>query len=140
MTYPLLVGTDGIEKMSKSKGNYIGVTEAPEQQFGKTMSIPDHALAQWWDMVVGDPAPPAEPMASKLELASRIVARWHGDEAAARPRPTSRASCASTRRGRRPGGTAPGRRSPASAGSSGRASRGRDDQRSAAADRPSGSS
>jgi tyrosyl-tRNA synthetase len=82
MTYPLLVGTDGVEKMSKSKGNYIGIRDAPEEQFGKAMSIPDEALPQWWDMVVGDPRPAGEPMAWKLELARRIVTRWHGEEAA----------------------------------------------------------
>jgi tyrosyl-tRNA synthetase len=82
MTYPLLVGTDGVEKMSKSKGNYVGILDAPEEQFGKTMSIPDAALPQWWDMLVGDERPAADPMAWKLELARRIVTRWHGEEAA----------------------------------------------------------
>ncbi len=78
VTYPLLVGLDGEEKMSKSKGNYIGITEPPEEMFGKTMSIPDAALPQWWDMLVGgDHA--ADPMEWKLELARRITARWHGD-------------------------------------------------------------
>jgi tyrosyl-tRNA synthetase len=82
MTYPLLVGTDGLEKMSKSKGNYVGILDAPEEQFGKTMSIPDAALPQWWDMLVDDERPATDPMAWKLELARRIVARWHGEEAA----------------------------------------------------------
>jgi tyrosyl-tRNA synthetase len=82
MTYPLLVGTDGHEKMSKSRGNYIGVTEPPDEQFGKTMSIPDEALPQWWELLIGEPEHPAEPMGWKLELARRIVARWHGEEAA----------------------------------------------------------
>jgi tyrosyl-tRNA synthetase len=82
ITYPLLVGTDGVEKMSKSRGNYIGITEAPEEMFGKTMSIPDAALPQWWEMLVGDDKRPDEPMEWKLELARRIVRRWHGDEAA----------------------------------------------------------
>jgi tyrosyl-tRNA synthetase len=82
MTYPLLVGTDGLEKMSKSKGNYVGILDAPEEQFGKTMSIPDAALPQWWDMLVGDERPASEPMAWKLELARRIVTRWHGEDAA----------------------------------------------------------
>jgi tyrosyl-tRNA synthetase len=82
VTFPLLVGTDGEEKMSKSRGNYIGITEPPEEMFGKTMSIPDRALPQWWEMLVGEERPPAEAMAWKLELARRIVARWHGDDAA----------------------------------------------------------
>jgi tyrosyl-tRNA synthetase len=82
MTYPLLVGTDGVEKMSKSKGNYVGILDAPEEQFGKTMSIPDAALPQWWDMLVGEERPASDPMAWKLELARRIVKRWHGEEGA----------------------------------------------------------
>jgi tyrosyl-tRNA synthetase len=82
ITYPLLVGLDGAEKMSKSRGNYIGITEAPEEQFGKTMSIPDSALPQWWQLLVGGDPPPDDPMEWKLELARRIVARWHGAEGA----------------------------------------------------------
>jgi tyrosyl-tRNA synthetase len=82
VTYPLLVGLDGAEKMSKSKGNYVGVTEPPEEQFGKTMSIPDSALEQWWDLLIGKQPPLVDPMSQKLELAHRIVARWHGEEAA----------------------------------------------------------
>ena len=78
MTYPLLVGLDGEEKMSKSRGNYIGINDAPEEMFGKTMSIPDSALPQWWEMLVGDPTHPDDPMQWKLELARGIVARWHG--------------------------------------------------------------
>ena len=82
VTFPLLVGTDGEEKMSKSRSNYIGITELPEEMFGKTMSIPDRALPQWWEMLVGDERPPEEAMEWKLELARRIVRRWHGDGAA----------------------------------------------------------
>jgi tyrosyl-tRNA synthetase len=82
ITYRLLVGTDGSEKMSKSRGNYIGIDEAPEEMFGRTMSIPDAALPQWWELLVGEPSPPADPMQWKLELARRIVGRWHGPEAA----------------------------------------------------------
>ena len=81
VTFPLLVGTDGELKMSKSRGNYIGITDPPEEMFGKTMSIPDDGLSQWWEMLVGGDHP-AEPMAWKLELARRITARWHGDEGA----------------------------------------------------------
>jgi tyrosyl-tRNA synthetase len=73
ITYPLLVGTDGAEKMSKSRGNYIGITEAPEEMFGKTMSVPDAALPQWWDLLVAEPDHPGDPMDWKLELARRIV-------------------------------------------------------------------
>src|SRR5215217_7444751 len=82
ITYPLLVGLDGDEKMSKSKGNYVGVTEPPEEMFGKTMSIPDRALPQWWTMLVADDEHPEDPLEWKLELARRITARWHGDAGA----------------------------------------------------------
>jgi tyrosyl-tRNA synthetase len=78
VTYPLLVGLDGVEKMSKSRGNYIGIEEPPEEMFGKTMSIPDAALAQWWDLVAGGGAHPDDPLEWKLELARRVTARWHG--------------------------------------------------------------
>jgi tyrosyl-tRNA synthetase len=81
VTFPLLVGTDGEQKMSKSRGNYIGITEPPEEMFGKTMSIPDKALPQWWEMLVGGPHAD-DPMEWKLELARRITARWHGEEGA----------------------------------------------------------
>jgi tyrosyl-tRNA synthetase len=81
VTYPLLVGLDGEEKMSKSRGNYIAITEPPEEMFGKTMSIPDKALPQWWDMLAGGDHP-ADAMEWKLELARRIVSRWHGEEGA----------------------------------------------------------
>jgi tyrosyl-tRNA synthetase len=80
ITFPLLVGTDGELKMSKSRGNYIGITEPPEEMFGKVMSIPDKALEQWWDLLVFEPEHPADPMEWKLELARRITARWHGEE------------------------------------------------------------
>jgi tyrosyl-tRNA synthetase len=77
VTYPLLVGLDGVEKMSKSRGNYIGILEPPEEMFGKTMSIPDTALPQWWELLAGGEHP-ADPMEWKLELARRITERWHG--------------------------------------------------------------
>ena len=77
VTYPLLVGTDGELKMSKSRSNYIGITEPPEEMFGKTMSIPDKALPQWWELLVGVEHP-EDPMSWKLELARRITERWHG--------------------------------------------------------------
>ena len=84
ITYPLLVGTDGTEKMSKSRGNTIGIDDPPSEMFGKTMSIPDSALAQWWDLVLDETVPEGvEAMVAKLGLARRIVTRWHGEEAAA---------------------------------------------------------
>jgi tyrosyl-tRNA synthetase len=84
ITYELLVGTDGVKKMSKSEGNYIGVDEPPEEQFGKVMSIPDGALDQWWRLCLEREPPGGDPMESKLALARGIVAMWHGEEAAER--------------------------------------------------------
>jgi tyrosyl-tRNA synthetase len=82
MTYELLVGTDGVEKMSKSVGNYVGIDEAPEEQFGKVMSIPDGALDQWWRLCLDRDAPGGDPMESKLALARGIVELYHDPEAA----------------------------------------------------------
>jgi tyrosyl-tRNA synthetase len=84
MTYPLLVGLDGEEKMSKSRGNYVSVNDSPEEMFGKTMSIPDSALPQWWEMLARGGDHVDDPMDWKLELARRIVERWHGVEGARR--------------------------------------------------------
>jgi tyrosyl-tRNA synthetase len=81
LTVPLLVSWDG-EKMSGSKGNYIGLAEAPEEQFGKTMRIPDAQLDEWWSLVAEQPVPAGDPMQAKLELARFIVARSHGENAA----------------------------------------------------------
>jgi len=93
MTVPLLVGTDGKEKMSKSLGNYIGVTESPTQIFGKTMSIPDAEILNYFALAAD--VTPTEldaarrefeggesPRDLKARLASRIVALYHGDAAA----------------------------------------------------------
>jgi tyrosyl-tRNA synthetase len=82
LTMPLLVGTDGKEKMSKSKGNYVGIADRPEEQFGKLMSIPDEVLADYWRLALDEEPPDGEPMEAKLELARRVVALYHDDEAA----------------------------------------------------------
>jgi tyrosyl-tRNA synthetase len=82
ITYELLVGTDGVEKMSKSVGNYVGIDEPPDEQFGKLMSIPDAALDQYWRLCLDVDPPAAEPMESKLALARGVVERFHGEEAA----------------------------------------------------------
>jgi len=82
ITYELLAGTDGEEKMSKSFGNYVGIDEAPEEQFGKAMSIPDAALDQWWRLVLERDPPELDPMEAKLALARGIVERYHGADAA----------------------------------------------------------
>ncbi len=83
LTTPLLLSWDGT-KMSGSRGNYIGLTEAPEEQFGKTMRIPDSQLGEWYRLVAERDVPAREAMAAKLELARFIVARSHGADAAVR--------------------------------------------------------
>jgi len=82
LTTPILVAWDG-EKMSSSQGNNIPLLAAPEEQFGRTMRIPDELLAQWYELIVELEPPQADPMAQKLELARLIVARSHGEEVAA---------------------------------------------------------
>jgi tyrosyl-tRNA synthetase len=68
--------------MSASRGNYIGLSEEPEEQFGKVMRIPDPLLKQWWTLIAERPVPPGDPMEAKLELARFIVARSWGEDAA----------------------------------------------------------
>jgi tyrosyl-tRNA synthetase len=82
LTTPLLVSWDGA-KMSSSVGNNIPLTAAPEDQFGRTMRIPDELLPDWWRLVAEREVPAGEPMDAKLELARLIVRRSHGDDAAA---------------------------------------------------------
>jgi len=83
LTTPLLLGFDG-RKMSASLGNYIGLTDAPEEQFGKAMRISDELLPEYYTLVMERPAPTGDPLEAKLELARFIVARSHGQEAARR--------------------------------------------------------
>jgi tyrosyl-tRNA synthetase len=89
---PLLRGTDGAQKMSKSYDNYVGISDAPEQQYGRTMSIPDELLEEWIRLAAGlrgDAREAAlaqarqDPYAAKRALASRIVAQYQGEAAAA---------------------------------------------------------
>lgn len=68
--------------MSASRGNYIGLREPPEEQFGKTMRLPDELLPQWYELVMEQSAPNGDPFEAKLALARFIVARSHGEEAA----------------------------------------------------------
>ena len=94
MTHPLLVGTDGREKMSKSLGNTIGLTDAPEEMYGRVMSIPDAlmpawvrllALGRWPELVALTTALEAgrgDPLGAKQALATRVVERFHGSKAA----------------------------------------------------------
>ena len=83
LTTPLLIGTDG-RKMSASLGNYIGLAEPPEEQFGKTMRISDEQLPEYYRLVMESEEAPRklDPLQAKLALARFIVARSHGEEAA----------------------------------------------------------
>ncbi len=84
MTMPILPGIDGVRRMSKSLGNYIGVTDAPEEMFGKVMSVPDENLQQYWGLLLGqDPPEGQPPNLSKRRLASELVDRFHGEGAGA---------------------------------------------------------
>jgi tyrosyl-tRNA synthetase len=83
LTTPLLLGFDG-RKMSASLGNYIGLTDTPEEQFGKAMRISDHLLPEYYALIMERPAPNGDPLEAKLELARFIVTRSHGEEAARR--------------------------------------------------------
>jgi tyrosyl-tRNA synthetase len=84
VTVPILPGTDGTEKMSKSVGNHVGITEPPEEMFGKTMSLPDDAMATWFDLLaVAPPAAGTPPRDAKRALARALVERFHGPAPAA---------------------------------------------------------
>ncbi len=96
MTFPILEGTDGVQKMSKSLGNYIGLTDAPEDMYGKVMSIPDALLENYYRLASGLPLTEVQavvaelksgsmhPRDAKMRLAKSIVARFHGAEAGQR--------------------------------------------------------
>jgi tyrosyl-tRNA synthetase len=83
LTMPILVGTDGVQKMSKSLGNYVGVTDPPEEMFGRLMSIPDEAMPDYYRLLLGSEMPPGAPNEAKRELARRLVDRFHGAGAGA---------------------------------------------------------
>jgi tyrosyl-tRNA synthetase len=82
LTTPLLVGTDGSMKMSKSLGNYIGVTDPPNEMFGKAMSISDEIMPDYYALVLDQQMPEAEPRDQKRALARSLVRTFHGDRAA----------------------------------------------------------
>jgi len=94
MTWPLLVGTDGTEKMSKSLGNYVGITDAPGDMFGKLMSIPDDAMGMYYWLLLEQAAATVEameadlksgalhPRHAKVALAKSIVTTYHSAAAA----------------------------------------------------------
>ncbi|MGZ4107919.1 MAG: tyrosine--tRNA ligase, partial [Tumebacillaceae bacterium] len=93
ITMPLLEGTDGVKKMGKSAGNYIGVNESPNEQYGKTMSIPDHLIVKYFELVTtisndeldkirqGLEDGSMNPRDAKGQLARTIVTMCHGEEA-----------------------------------------------------------
>ena len=84
LTTPLINGTDGGRKMSKSYGNHIGVTEPPGEIFGKTMSIPDALLDEWYGVLLGtEPPPGVGPRDAKRALARALTDRFHGAGAGA---------------------------------------------------------
>lgn len=98
MTLPILPGLDGVQRMSKSLGNYVGVTDAPAEMFGKIMSLPDAAMSMFWRLVtdcdegeiesvekrLSDPS--VNPMEVKKKLGERIVTMYHGEASAERAR------------------------------------------------------
>jgi tyrosyl-tRNA synthetase len=98
LTVPLLVGTDGAQKMSKSTGNYIGVNDSPDEMFGKVMSIPDSLMVTYWSLLTGAAkrevdaverrlaAGEYHPAEAKRDLAERLVTLYHsaGEAGAAR--------------------------------------------------------
>ena len=98
ITMPILEGTDGVQKMSKSLGNYIGIMEPPEEQFGKVMRIPDALMWRYFELVTRLPGQEIEdirrqvesgtfhPMEAKKLLAETIVKTFHGEEDAKRAR------------------------------------------------------
>ena len=83
LTTPLLVGTDGKMKMSKSLGNYIGVTDPPNEMFGKAMSIPDNLMPGYYSLLLDREPPDAEPVEQKRELARLLVRAFHGESGVA---------------------------------------------------------
>jgi tyrosyl-tRNA synthetase len=94
VTTPLLEGLDGVQKMSKSLGNYVGITEAPEEMYGKLMSLPDELIVRYLELVTAVPADEVRAIASglkhgsvhprdaKMRLAREVVAQFHSREAA----------------------------------------------------------
>ena len=85
ITVPLLVGLDGVKKMSKSYGNYVGLNDEPNDMFGKLMSIPDELMPLYYELLTSenmDEIKAMHPMAAKKKLAGILVSRFHDDQAA----------------------------------------------------------
>ena len=83
LTMPLLPGIDGVQRMAKSLGNYVGITEPPEEIFGKLMRVPDEAMPVYYELLLGRELDPTRAaVESKRALAREICARYHGEDAA----------------------------------------------------------
>jgi tyrosyl-tRNA synthetase len=83
LTMPILPGIDGVQKMSKSLGNYVAVDEPPEEMFGKLMRVPDDAMPVYYDLLLDDPLDESlPPRDAKRAMARALTARYHGEEAA----------------------------------------------------------
>jgi len=81
LTMPILPGIDGVQKMSKSLGNYVGVDEPPEEMFGKLMRVPDEAMPTYYALLL-DEEPQADPREAKRHMAFTLTERYHGADAA----------------------------------------------------------
>ncbi len=85
LTVPLLVGLDGVKKMSKSYGNYVGLNDEPNDMFGKLMSIPDELMPMYYELLTNENVEEIKsmhPMAAKKKLAGILVTRFHNEQAA----------------------------------------------------------
>ena len=83
MVMPLLEGLDGVRKMSKSYDNYIGVSDPPQEMFGKLMSVSDELMDRYYTLLLGEARDPSgHPMDAKKSLAEKLTARYHGEAAA----------------------------------------------------------
>ena len=83
LTMPILPGIDGVQKMSKSLGNHIGVSDPPEEMYGKLMRVPDAAMPTYYELLLeGPPDPRLAPRDAKRALARALTARFHGEPAA----------------------------------------------------------
>ncbi len=84
LTMPILPGIDGVQKMSKSLGNYVGVEDPPEEMYGKLMRVPDDAMPVYYDLLLDEPFDPAAaPRDAKRAMARALTAVYHREEAAA---------------------------------------------------------
>ena len=96
LTMPILVGTDGQRKMSKSLGNHIGITDAPGEIYGKTLSMPDEAMGEYYRLLLDREQPAGvAPREAKRELARELVS-WLHSTAGRAPRPSASSTASSS--------------------------------------------